>query len=441
MNPYNVQVASPRFGLQGLAGGLERKFQREDIANQKAEAQGKMDAQAGVIQSYMQAIQAGDVAAQMQIAQENPMMMQQLGDASKLSDQAQEDIKNSIADEYLNNGGDIYQLVARYGTAAKAAGLDIERLKDMPPEQLKTFLQTSYMGSEQFKRKMEMEAAKAVKAGGGDFGKIGQYNPKDNTSKSWTAFMRSGNTMATRDPSLLKKIPITTEFQGQKWRLDEDTNEMVPMVDATSSEVTDQTDAIADIEAQRQAQIQYTKAREKFRSNAGAAKGKISASRAKHKIMQTTADQIKKRLNNWSTKYGSLLSDLTNTEARTLSRLIDTLKANSAFTTLMDLKSGGGTLGAISEKELNLLESAMGAIDQGGDNAEMVRVIDQILEASSGGIDRLEQGIADKRLYYKGDRPPSDAMPVYNTGLPVAGMTDNGDGTFTLPDGRIVERE
>jgi hypothetical protein len=79
------------------------------------------------------------------------------------------------------------------------------------------------------------------------------------------------------------------------------------------------------------------------------------------------------------------------------------MKANSAFGTLIDLKNSGGTLGAISEAELQLLSAKLGALDQKGDIAEQIRVLDQILEQNQGSLDRTEAAFArDKDRFSRG---------------------------------------
>jgi hypothetical protein len=97
----------------------------------------------------------------------------------------------------------------------------------------------------------------------------------------------------------------------------------------------------------------------------------------------------------WNTGYGSLLSNVPESDARTFAAKLKTLKANIAFgelTAMREASKTGGALGAISERELTLLESALGALDTGQEKsqfqAELKKIEDSIgrwHKASGGG--------------------------------------------------------
>jgi len=107
-------------------------------------------------------------------------------------------------------------------------------------------------------------------------------------------------------------------------------------------------------------------------------------------------------LNAFSTEFGSSLAKFGPTEARTVRNLINTLRAHSALGTLTELKASGGTLGAISEAELVLLESKLGAMDQTGESEELIRVVDQIIDFNLASIGRLETEFKATDAMYSG---------------------------------------
>lgn len=103
---------------------------------------------------------------------------------------------------------------------------------------------------------------------------------------------------------------------------------------------------------------------------------------------QRTRDSVKglqNRVNRWTSGAGSLLSYLPETDARDFRADLDTLKANIAFNELTEMRQAsktGGALGPVSDKELGLLQSALGALDQGqspGNLSKNLQIIDESL--------------------------------------------------------------
>ena len=226
------------------------------------------------------------------------------------------------------------------------------------------------------------EQEDAEKGGG-----IGTVSPKDFTVESLTAYSDSGDI-----GDLVRFSPQVKDIAGIPHQYNQGSLKWEPLVDMRSPEIAEQTVAQAEMEADKQSRLDFSKDRNTFMSGESKLISKISSARSKQDLMS-----------GWNTKYGSSLSSLLGTEARELKGLINTLKANSAFTTLADLKESGGTLGAISAPELTLLEAAMGTIDQGGDIPEQVRVIDQILKANESAIARLDNAYAMDKKRYSGN--------------------------------------
>lgn len=74
------------------------------------------------------------------------------------------------------------------------------------------------------------------------------------------------------------------------------------------------------------------------------------------------------------TGVGALLSSIPGTDAKRLSGLLDTIKANVSFDTLNQMRQAsptGGALGSVTENELKLLQSAIGSLDQSQDAATL----------------------------------------------------------------------
>jgi len=257
------------------------------------------------------------------------------------------------------------------------------------------------MGKDAYK---ELVGGVGVRAGAN----IGAASPKDFTVESMAKYEETGNI-----GDLTRYSPKTVKVAGVEHQLNPETQKWEPIVDAASENLSIQTRALADIAADKKSRNDFAVSKTKWRTGKPKFKAKISSARASQGILRATADQIKSRISSLTTKYGASLSGIPGAESRTLKKQLDTLRAHSAFSTLTDLKASGGTLGAISEAELVLLESKLGALDQAGDPAELARVIDQIVNSNLSTIDRLEKEFEDTNLMYsKGfDDIPAIATP------------------------------
>lgn len=100
-------------------------------------------------------------------------------------------------------------------------------------------------------------------------------------------------------------------------------------------------------------------------------------------------DALMSKVNRWTTGVGSVLANLPETDARNFAAELDTLKANIAFgelTAMREASKTGGALGAVSERELRLLESTLGALDPGQSPENLKAQLQKI----RGSIDRWE---------------------------------------------------
>lgn len=95
-------------------------------------------------------------------------------------------------------------------------------------------------------------------------------------------------------------------------------------------------------------------------------------------------DELSAKVSNWNTGYGSVFSGMPESQARNFKAEMDTLKANIAFnelTAMREASKTGGALGAVSDKEMQLLQSALGALDTGQSPANLKAQLDKIKES------------------------------------------------------------
>jgi hypothetical protein len=88
------------------------------------------------------------------------------------------------------------------------------------------------------------------------------------------------------------------------------------------------------------------------------------------------------------------MSGLAGTKAYTLKTNIDTIKANLAFDQLSAMRAAsptGGALGAVSERELTLLEAAVASLDQGLNEKELRRSLSDIKRHYNNYINTLKR--------------------------------------------------
>ncbi len=81
-----------------------------------------------------------------------------------------------------------------------------------------------------------------------------------------------------------------------------------------------------------------------------------------------SVDELMGKVGRWTTGFGSLLARIPESAARNFQAELSTLKANIAFNELTQMREAsktGGALGQVSNLEMGLLESALGALDAG----------------------------------------------------------------------------
>jgi hypothetical protein len=98
---------------------------------------------------------------------------------------------------------------------------------------------------------------------------------------------------------------------------------------------------------------------------------------------------------------GSILQWIEGSDAADVRKLVKTLQGNIAFKTLADMKAAsptGGALGAVSERELDMLAAAMGSIDPGlshflfkGNLDEIERILKLYKQEANSAISQIEK--------------------------------------------------
>ena len=79
-------------------------------------------------------------------------------------------------------------------------------------------------------------------------------------------------------------------------------------------------------------------------------------------------------IGDFTTGFGSYLKGIPGTEAKTLDRLLATVRANVGFEKLQAMRKAsptGGALGNVSDKEIQFLQAVLGDLDQANDDVEL----------------------------------------------------------------------
>lgn len=125
--------------------------------------------------------------------------------------------------------------------------------------------------------------------------------------------------------------------------------------------------------------------------NAGGAASPYSIERARRTVQ--SIDELSRKVNNKTVGLGSLASGIPLTDARNFDAELKTLKAAISQNELAQMREAsktGGALGAVSDRELTMLENSLGALDPGQDPANFKSQLAKI----KAGIERWQSEIA-----------------------------------------------
>jgi len=109
------------------------------------------------------------------------------------------------------------------------------------------------------------------------------------------------------------------------------------------------------------------------------------------------AKEAKRRSNDWfATGFGADTAlDWGGSAAADVRELLAPIKANQAFTTLQKMREAsptGGALGAVSERELALLQSTITGLEQSQSDAQFQYAMDEIVQRYTRALAALEDG-------------------------------------------------
>jgi hypothetical protein len=119
----------------------------------------------------------------------------------------------------------------------------------------------------------------------------------------------------------------------------------------------------------------------------------------KARVLKTTIEKIEKIAPGYLFAGAGGVSGIMqynpfSNDARTVRKLVDTVKGIVGFDELVALKAAGGSLGALSDSELSMLTSLKGSVDPDLDEATFLSNIKSIKESADKLISGLE---ADKK--------------------------------------------
>lgn len=155
----------------------------------------------------------------------------------------------------------------------------------------------------------------------------------------------------------------------------------------------------------------------KYEKDQGGASGSQTAysdERARRTV--ESIDGLMGKVNRWTTGIGSVLGNVPESDARNFKAELDTLKANVAFNELAEMRAAsktGGALGNVSDRELTLLSSALGALDQGQSpeniKAQLQRIKESVTrwnEARGGRLPQTPPGADQMQTTHGGPADP-----------------------------------
>lgn len=131
------------------------------------------------------------------------------------------------------------------------------------------------------------------------------------------------------------------------------------------------------------------------------------------KDVKTVIQESRDLIGNRTTGYGAILSILPETDARTLSNNIETIKSNLAFAQLNALKeaskSGASGLGAVTVKEFEALQSSISKLDPYSKNFK--NDLERIDKTYTRLLDQLEGKTTRAEERVKATQPKKPEVP------------------------------
>lgn len=162
----------------------------------------------------------------------------------------------------------------------------------------------------------------------------------------------------------------------------------------------------------------------------------------KSRVSDMISTEITPLISGFTTgKSGAAAANDPSSRSAELRRRIDGLNSNLIMDQLLDLKSRGGTLGQVTEKELEVLRTTIANVDPNAAEADVKRALQRVQDQFERSIEKVNRAIqADGRF-------PQDLMQSYGfaEAAPsgdfsvLEGVTDpTGVNSSDLPSGQIT---
>ncbi len=268
--------------------------------------------------------------------------------------------------------------------------------------------------------------------------RVGKYNPGDYTPQSWSSFMQAGGNDSDSNLLVRYEAPSIGKVGGVSSIIERSggSGSVTPL-----STIQNEAQAQAQIVgAQEQSKLEQRLATEpKIARDVSLAKASAGVANKAYASLDTIKGNILNlqdaaQLVRDGASTGAIMSRLPS--LRNNSIALDNMQGRLGLDVV-----GAVTFGALSKGELDLAKSV--ALPTGLDGPELIEWIDRKVSAQTKLSNYLEEQAnflsqggtqAHWRKMLK-DKQQS----ISDIGLP-SGTTDNGDGTFTLPDGQKIRK-
>ena len=152
-------------------------------------------------------------------------------------------------------------------------------------------------------------------------------------------------------------------------------------------------------------------------ANMPKASAALRAANSKTKIVRDAIASLEPMISNWTVGPGEMLAKVPGTAARDVKAKLDVIGSNLAFEELQDMRNNsptGGALGAISERELQLLQSTKAALDQAQTVGEFQKALGELKKILTDAEVRRQQAYEDtyKQKFDAGPATPGGGWNI-----------------------------
>ena len=240
---------------------------------------------------------------------------------------------------------------------------------------------------------------------------------------------------------------ITDPNTGEIYQLNKATNEKIVIKSADQA----QADKLAQIAAEN-----FTKVQSEFINGQTAQASRLQTAKNKTQTLQGNIQNAIAIINKYpqATGWGDLLSRVPSTEAAQLKAVLDTVKANVAFTALQEMRANsptGGALGNVSNVEIELLYQSLAPILQKGSPKQLIESLLTIEKTAADTLSIYERAY-NEDLRYFGGREDFSMNPTEGADKKTGGATAqnipegydlmedaNGNKAYVNSNGDIIE--